>query len=60
MEIYPMLAQGSSEPLGPSTTRNGPDGYFWEAELGTFFSINDITLATTTVSSVSGVTGTSS
>lgn len=55
-----MLAQGSSEPLGPSTTRNGPDGYFWEAELGTFFSINDITLATTTVSSVSGVTGTSS
>lgn len=55
-----MLAQGSSKPLGPSTTRNGSYGYFWESELGTFFGINDITLATPAVSSVSGVTGTSS
>lgn len=56
MEIYPMLAQGSGKPLGPSSTRNGPDGYLWESEFGTFLSVNDITLGPSAVSSVSGVT----
>lgn len=56
---YPILAQGSSKPLGPSTTGNGTDGYLWEPESGAFFGVNDITLATCAVSSGSGVTGTS-
>ena len=44
---YPILAQGSSKPLGPSDTWNSADGYLWESELGIIFSIDDITLVPT-------------
>lgn len=50
MKLYPVLAQGSSKPLGAPAPRNGADSYFRESEFCTFFGVDDITLATSAVS----------
>lgn len=59
MRANPILSQGSCKSLSPSSAWYGADGDLWEAKLGIFFSVNDITLAAFAVNRVSGVTGTS-